>query len=171
MGPVTDRQLVLDTPALIALARLSLLEAVGRDVGPIVVPAAVYDEGTREELPGAETIRHALAMGLFELVPESDQARHRPVTEVQALGAGEMATMEVAAARGGLAVIDDQDARRVAARRGVPVTGTIAVLVRLRQLGAISSLASTLDALEEMGFRATADLHGWAIEAAGESGS
>ena len=85
-----------------------------------------------------------------------------------ALGSGEIATIALALSRGALAVLDDWDARRVAIRRGVQLTGTIAVLVRLGQLGAIASITKRLDALEGIGFHATEELRAWALEAAGE---
>ena len=84
------------------------------------------------------------------------------------LGAGELATIELAGAGGRVAVLDDRDARRVARKRGVPLTGTVAILVRLKQVGAIGSLAETLAHLDASGFRMTDDLRAWALEAAGE---
>jgi predicted nucleic acid-binding protein len=69
---------------------------------------------------------------------------------------------------GGVAVLDDRDARRVARQRGVALTGTVAILVKLRQLGAIGSLAESLAQLDSIGFRTTEQLRAWALEEAGE---
>ena len=47
-------------------------------------------------------------------------------------------------------------------------TAAVAIRVRLRQLGAIGSLAETLAQLEAIGFRTTDELRASALEAAGE---
>jgi predicted nucleic acid-binding protein len=88
-----------------------------------------------------------------------------------ALGLGEAATIALVLERGAIAVLDDRDARRVATRLGVRVTGTVAILVRLHQLGAIESVAACLDELERIGFRASPNVRAWALEASGEAAS
>ena len=160
-----NRPLVIDTAGLIALAQLDLLPGVGEQFGQLLVPRAVFDEATREARPGAEAIRLAAEASTIRIIDPSTEQREQPNL---ALGAGEAATIELAASVGGLAVLDDRDARRVAHQRGLPLTGTIAILVKLRQLGVISSLAETLAQLGSIGFRTTDELLAWALEAAGE---
>ena len=156
---------MIDTAGLIALARLDLLPGVGEQFGQLLVPRAVFDEATREPRPGAETIRLAAEANTIRIIDPSTEQREQPNL---ALGAGEVATIELATSVSGVAVLDDRDARRVAHQRGLPLTGTIAILVRLRQLGAIGNLAETLAQLESIGFRSTDELRAWALEAAGE---
>lgn len=157
--------LVIDTAGLIALARLDLLRSVGEQFGQLLVSRAVFDEATGEPRPGADAIRSAADANTIQIVDPPAALAAQPGL---ALGAGERATIELAASVGGAAVLDDRDARRVARQRGVPLTGTLAILVRLRQLGAIASLAETLAHLESIGFRTTDELRAWALEAAGE---
>jgi len=164
-----SRPLVIDTSGLIALARLDLLASVGQQFGQLLVPRAVFDEATGEARPGADAIRLAIRLAADQdtmriVEPPTEQAAQPAL----ALGAGELATIERATSVGGVAVLDDRDARRVAHQRGVPLTGTVAILVRLRQLGAIGSLAETLAQLESIGFRTIDELRAWALEAAGE---
>ena len=161
-----SRPLVIDTAGLIALARLGLLESAGQRFRRLLVPRAVFDEATGESRPGADAIRPAADENTVRIVDPPIEQRAQPIL---ALGAGELATIELAAAVGGVAVLDDRDARRVAHQRGLPLTGTVAILVRLRRLGAIGSLAETLAQLEAIGFRTTDELRAWALEAAGES--
>ncbi len=156
---------MIDTAGLIALARLGLLASVGEQFGQLLVPRAVFDEATVGPHPGADAIRLAAERNTIQIVPQKVDPQWQ---SSRALGAGEVATIELAAFVGGLAVLDDRDARRVAHQRGVPLTGTVAVLVRLRQLGAIESLADTLAQLESMGFRTTDELRAWALEAVAE---
>jgi predicted nucleic acid-binding protein len=161
-----SRSLVIDTAGLIALARLELLVTVGDQFGQLLVPRAVFDEATVGPVPGADAIRLAADQHTIQIVDPPTGQQERPGL---ALGAGEIATMELAAAVGGVAVLDDRDARRVARQRGLPLTGTLAILVRLRQLGAIGSLAETIARLDSIGFRTTSELRACALEAADES--
>ena len=156
---------MIDAAGLIALARLGLLAKVGQQFGQLLVPRAVFDEATGEPRPGAEAIRLAADENIIQIVNPKIEQGAQPAL---ALGGGEAATIELAASVGGVAVLDDRDARRVAHQRGLPLTGTVAILVRLRQLGAIGSLAETLAQLESIGFRTTDELRAWALGAAGE---
>ncbi|MEP7377995.1 MAG: hypothetical protein ABI725_00375 [Chloroflexota bacterium] len=161
-----SRPLVIDTAGLIALARLDLLVAAGEHFGRLLVPRAVFDEATGESRPAADAIRVGADENTIQVVDPPGEQAAQPGS--LALGAGELATIELAASVGGVAVLDDRDARRVAHQRGLPLTGTVAILVRLRQLGTIGSLAETLAQLESIGFRTTDELRAWALEAAGE---
>lgn len=160
-----NRPLVIDTAGLIALARLELLASVGERFGQLLVPRAVFEEATGESRPGADAIRLAADQNTIQIVDPPTEQRAQLS---RALGAGELATIELAASVRGLAILDDRDAHRVAHQRGLPLTGTVAILVRLKQLAAIGSLAETLARLETIGFRTTDELRAWALEAAGE---
>lgn len=54
------------------------------------------------------------------------------------LDAGEASCLALAASRGYRVFTDDRDARTLAARMGIPVSGTIGLLVRLVDLGEIT---------------------------------
>jgi predicted nucleic acid-binding protein len=152
---------VFDASALIALARLGLLPVVFGTLGPLRVAAAVITESVGNDRPGSREIKTSVAAGEI-LVSEA------PVDSELVLGAGESATIALAKRIDGVAVLDDRDARRVAGRLGVPVTGTIAILVRLRRIGLISSIRQQLDELDRIGFRASPGVRAWALEVTGE---
>ena len=159
------RSFVLDASAVIALGRLRLLGLTADHVGDLLVPDAVLDEAGEGDRPGSEAVREAVDAGVLRVVG------HDPATAAAAtsrLGAGEAATIELADALGAVAVLDDRDARRVAVRRGVALTGTVAILVHLKVRGAIPSVSDQLDALERIGFRADPRVRKWALRAAGE---
>ncbi len=159
------RPLVFDTAGLIALARLELLESVNKEFGQVLVPRAVFDEATVDPRPGADAIRLAGERNWIAIVDSVIEPSERTSLS---LGAGEVATIALAESVAGVAVLDDRDARRVARQRGISLTGTVAILVRLGQIGAIASLADVLVELESIGFRATEELRAWAPKAAGE---
>jgi predicted nucleic acid-binding protein len=160
-----NRPLVFDTAGLIALARLELVVTAADHFGQLLVPRAVLDEAMGESRPGSESIQLAVDENTIRII---DPPHEQPEQPSLSLGAGEIATIELAARVGGVAVLDDRDARRVAHQRGLALTGTVAILVRLKQIGAIGSLAETLAQLESIGFRTTDELRAWALEAAGE---
>ncbi|MBX3031875.1 MAG: DUF3368 domain-containing protein [Chloroflexi bacterium] len=158
---MTLRPLLFDASGLIAFARLGMLEMVHRTLGPILVTHEVLDEATMPDRPGAQAVLDATASTIIGVV------EHRGSTAIPGLGTGESSTIAASLELGHLAVIDDMDARRVARRLGVDLTGTIAILVRLVRMGAVTDIVGLLDRLEAIGFRLSPDLRRWAIEAAG----
>jgi predicted nucleic acid-binding protein len=153
-------RLLLDTSALIALARLGLLDDVARRIGRIRAAPEVIDEATVAGRPGAEAMRQAIRKRRTVVLEPNEGAA------IPGLGAGESATIRRAAADGMTAVIDDLDARRAGSRQEIALTGTIALLVRLAQLGG-PPIAETLDELERIGFRVSAELRTLALEQRG----
>lgn len=157
------RPIVLDASALIALGRLDLLGPTADHVGDLHVPDAVLAEAGEGDRPGAVAVRQALEAGVLRVVGHDPE-----LAAITRLGAGEAAAIELADTLGAVAVLDDRDARRVAVRRGVALTGSVAILVRLKLRSAIPSVSDQLDALERMGFRADPRVRQWALGAAGE---
>jgi hypothetical protein len=147
---------------LIAFARLGLLPSVVATLGPLRVAAAVVAESAGSDRPGSTEIEASIAAGGI-LVSDT------PVDSELVLGAGEAATIALAQRIGGIAVLDDRDARRVARGLGVLVTGTIAILVRLRKTGLISSVREQLDELDRIGFRSSPLVRARALEVSGEA--
>lgn len=146
-----DRALILDTPGLIALARLDLLDAAAAVAGRLLVPAAVADEAMLLDRPGAAEVRGAITGGRVQVLPPLDVRDHD-------LGRGEAEAIAHAETLSRPVLLDDLGARRRATRRGVPVVGTMALLVRLAQTGAVADIGEALGALEAIGFRSTAAL-------------
>lgn len=157
--------LVLDSAGLIALARLGLLNRVASEFGPLFLPAAVLEEATAGNRPGAIAVRRAVDEDLLSIVP----AEH-PV-EPSRLGPGEGAAIAVARRSDLPVVLDDREARLEAARAGLRVVGTLAVLVALKQAHRIRRLAPFLDRLDGFGFRVARELRDRVLRLAGEEPS
>ena len=158
---MSQSRLVLDASALIALARLDLLTDARRLLGVLHVAPEVAAETTESDRPGAIAIREAIGRADVLVLPPAE------VRPIPGLGSGETATIRRAAALGMTAVIDDLDARRAAFRLGVALTGTIAILVRLDELGSALTLPDALDRLDHIGFRVAPALRVWALAARG----
>lgn len=123
------RDVVTNTSPLLYLHQLGLLELLPRLYQRIVVPTAVVSElaeggRTGYDVPAPAT----LSWVVVETVPG---AAILPM--VTALGDGERAAIALAAARtSDLLILDDALARRHAHLLGLPVTGTLGVLLRAR---------------------------------------
>ncbi len=65
-------------------------------------------------------------------------------------------------------LLDEKDARRVARRLGLPVLGTVGVLIWGKRAGLVANLQEQLDALQTQGkFRLSRSVYEGALRAAG----
>jgi predicted nucleic acid-binding protein len=66
-------------------------------------------------------------------------------------------------------VLDDEAARRLALSLGLPVTGTLGVLILAKRAGILPAVHPLLEALIAADFRIDARLRGWVLRNAGEA--
>lgn len=139
---------VLNASPLIVLACVGqehLFEALADEV---VVPRAVAEE--IEAGPLDDPARRVIAGGQFTIVDTA------PVLDVLAwdLGAGETAVLSYALEEPGwTAVLDDAAARKCARSFGLPLKGTLGVIILAKQRGLIPSAAEIVRSLLRSGFR------------------
>lgn len=146
---MTDRRVVNASP-LIALAKAGHLYVLWDQGIEVLVPQAVVEEVRAG--PPADPARQALESGgVWSVIPEEPL----PMRVVEwSLGRGESAVIAAALARpGSTAILDDADGRRCARALGVPVMGTLGLVLRARSKGRIPSAAAVLKALRGAGFR------------------
>lgn len=158
---------VADSGPLIALARLSLLQLLPQYFETVLVPDVVFLECTRHrDRPGACAILAASDAGLFRQVSvpgaEGFAAEHL-------LDAGESAALLLAQNLAVPALVDERKARLVAARLGIPVVGTVGVLVAARVAGQVGPLRPIFEALGEFGYRVSDALIHDALRRIGET--
>lgn len=120
--------------------------------GRLVLPQCVHEEMQREGTP--EKVR-AWATSL----PEWAEVRAAGSTDpAPKLGAGEREAIALAEEMGAdLLLLDDRKARKEARRRGLAITGTLAVLVAAAERGLVE-LPEAIAALRQTTFRAPAEL-------------
>jgi|SRR5215217_1722095 len=105
-------------------------------------------------------LRDALAGGWLHLHRLSLDAEHAAMEALRQqrprLGDGECASLAVCVAYGWALASDDRDARRVAASRGVPVTGTTGILLRAvrRELIELPMAESVFERMIAAGYHA-----------------
>jgi predicted nucleic acid-binding protein len=138
----------VDASPLIYLARIGrfdLLQLAGR---PVIVPEIVVSE-VRRGVPEEPAVGAIAAANWIEVVavrePSAEFAQH-------GLGSGESAVIVWALDHPGtLAVIDEQAARGTAERLGIPVVGTLALVVEAKRRGLIPEARSVIDDLRRAG--------------------
>jgi predicted nucleic acid-binding protein len=144
---------VVDSTCLIGLERIGRLDLLFSLLDPIVVPPAVLSEfGSNPEWLSVVSPVNSGTVAALEFIVDT----------------GEAEAIALAYERGCRIILDDRKARMAAKRLGIPVTGTVGLLLRAKQAGFISSLLPLLDALDASHFHISRELRTEALRLAGE---
>jgi len=143
---LAERAAVNASP-LILLARGGLAPLLQLTGPEVVVPLPVAEE-IRRRGPGDPTLR-ALVESPWLIVAEVSVP---PLIQAWDLGPGESAVLAWAHAHpGALAVLDDLAARRCATALGIPVRGTLGLVILAKQRGEIPAARPVVEALRRGG--------------------
>ena len=139
---------VVNASPVITLAKIGRLDLLG-DAGDVVVPGPVAGEILAG--PVSDPARRALEQGWGWRV----EVDHVPVAVLEwGLGAGESSVLAWAISRPpSIAILDDGKARMCARTLGVPLLGTLGVVLRARREGKIPLVAPVLRKLQGAGLR------------------
>lgn len=94
------------------------------------VKREVVDEGKREGVPGAIVLEKLFESNVFEVVEPKDRGFLSRLLETRGFHVTDAEVLTLARERKGLAVIDDEVARKTAKVYGIAYVGTPYVLVR-----------------------------------------
>lgn len=144
---------VVDSACLIGLERIGRLDLLPALVDPIFAPTAVNHEFG--STPAWMKVEHPVDTGMV--------AALRLLVDP-----GESEAIVLAYEKGLRIILDDRKARDVAQRLGVPVTGTVGLLLKAKQEGIIPMVRPLLDALDAHQFRIGDALRAEALRLAGE---
>jgi predicted nucleic acid-binding protein len=141
-------QPAVDASPLIFLARAGLLDLLQLGAPEIVVPAPVVAEIRHRgpEDPAAQAIASIPWLRVVDapIVP--------PIILAWDLGLGESSVLAWCAARPGVeAIVDDLAARRCATALGIPVRGTLGLVLLAKRYGRIVAARPVLEALRAAG--------------------
>jgi predicted nucleic acid-binding protein len=163
--PAGDRPVVVDTTPIIALSlagRLDLLQTLYRQV---VIPPAVRSEleAGGERRPGAAELA---AASWIETVGLEDPGRAELLADLNRGEAEVIALAQERRAR--LVIIDERLGRLHAQRLGLPVTGTLGLVLRAKADGLVPAVRPIVETLQEGGIYLGARLVEEALRLAGE---
>jgi predicted nucleic acid-binding protein len=156
---------VVDASPLILLGKVGRVDLLHELCDELVVPEIVVREvGAKEEGEALIERLASLPGAIFE--PEVVVA-----SELRAwdLGRGESQVLALAVLTpGARAVLDDLDGRRCAQALGVPVIGTLGVVLRAKRKGALPTARPVIEHLRRVGLYVSDDLVEAALSHLGE---
>lgn len=150
-------RVISNSSPLIALEQIDLLDILKKIFASILVPPAV----TTEVAP---------TVTLPEWITEQTLSQSIGTQILSAsLGAGESEALSLALElNASLLILDERPARRLAGALGIPVIGTLGILLKAKQLTLISEVKPALNALQEHSFRISPLLYEQALKSADE---
>jgi predicted nucleic acid-binding protein len=148
--------IVADSGPLIALARIGQLHLLRDLFRTVLIPQAVATECLAgENRPGSRAIAQALKQGWLkkQRLSARIQLLGRP-----AMGEGENAAITLAHRLRSRLLADDKAARKIASASGVPVVGTVGVLVEAKRRGLVRKVGPLIEDLKQGGYRLSNEL-------------
>jgi predicted nucleic acid-binding protein len=153
---------VSNTTPLINLVGVGHLDLLPGLYGGVTIAAAVRDEyaaGKTATDPDLDPL------SWLQIVPAVPLNSSLPPL----LGAGEAATLSLALSLNARVVLlDEAYGRRLARRLGLPVVGTLGVLLAAKQAGLLPAVAPVIDEMLRQGRRISSRLRAQILQAAGE---
>ena len=161
------RKVVVNTTPLIALSHVGQLDILKKLYGEIIIPKAVY----RELSAKTESIcKKAVDRSLEWIRVENIKNQMAKTMYKTQLHDGEVEVMilskEIAA---DVVIIDDANAKKHAKYLGLPVTGTLGVLIKAKREGLINELKPILYQMTENGIYISQSLIELCLKQVGEA--
>lgn len=160
------RKVIVNSTPLIALCHVNQLNILKELYGEVIIPRAVYDEISVKkdsvckkivdeslEWIHVQKIQNVMAKAMFK------SQLHDGEVEVMILAKEQNADV---------VIIDDQNAKKYAKYLELPVTGTLGILIKAKQVGYISELKSLLDVMVQNGIYIKNSLIEHCLELVGE---
>ena len=152
---------VTNTTPLITLAGIKLLDLLPFLYGEVWAPRVVVNEYQVKTRPGEPALTQLAWLKIVD-----DIVIH---PALPLLDAGEAAAISLAQTVGArLVLLDERKARRIAATLGLSIAGTLAILLRAKQLGAIAAIRPYIVQMQNQGRRFHPNLIANLLEEAGE---
>ena len=146
---------MVDASPLILLGKIDRIGLLGALADELVVPQAVAQE-VRAKPGGAPALDQ---IGLRPGARIASEVAVTPELRAWDLGRGELQVLaHTALVPGSRAVLDDLAARRCAQALGLPVIGTLGVVLRARRKGLIEAARPVIDHLRRVGLHASDEL-------------
>ena len=160
-------KVIVNTTPLIALSHVGQLSVLKKLYGEIIIPEAVYKELSVK----AESVcKRMVDMSLDWIRVEKIQNQMAKSMYKTQLHEGEVEVMILSIEMGAdLVIIDDANAKKHAKYLGLPVTGTLGILIKAKQEGYIEALRPILEQMIEHGIYISDNLVELCLKQVGES--
>jgi len=159
-----NRIVIADAGPLSAFARLHQVGLLPLVFGRVLVTDIVFAEcAGREDFPESALVREAVSRKQLELCAAPDFSAF-----AQKIEAGEASAIAVAIDYGCGVLMDDKAGRKMAANAGVPVIGTVGVLVLAKRKGLVPLVMPLLEKLAASGYFLSEEIMLAASMASGE---
>lgn len=143
---------VSDSSPLIHLARIERFDLITSYYPSVLIPRAVYEEviGINKNKPGSQEVSEAINSGKIKVRDISDTRLSDSLKNVIHPGEAEVIALALEVDNP-LLLLDDQDARHIAARFNLKYTGLLGILMRARIDNKIPSLRDEIEKLRTVG--------------------
>ena len=159
-----NKLVIADAGPLIAFARLHQIGLLPQLFGRVLVTDIVFAEcAGRSYFPESALIQEAVSKKQLELCASPDFSAF-----AQKIDVGEASSIAVAIDCGCGVLMDDKAGRRMAVNAGVPVIGTVGVLVLAKRKGLVSLVTPLLEELVSSGYFLSEEIIVAALVASGE---
>ena len=146
--------IISDATCFIILSKIGELDLLRATYGSVVTTSTVAIE-YGDPLPDWVTVRDPIALSQQD--------------SIGILGRGEASAISLALEiAGSVVILDDLQARRIAEKLGLSVTGTLGVLVRAKLDNVIPSIRPLLAKMRRTNFRLSLKIEAEALKQAGE---
>lgn len=155
---------ILNNTPLVALFILGRFELLRDLYGEVMIPFAVHAEFLAIDRPSREAALKAAPW--IKIVPLTNPRRTLVYT---GLDEGEAAVLALAEELDGYVVIDERIGRRYAKRLGLPLTGSLGLLVLAKERQLLASVGAAIDELLAAGLHLDSNLIAEVLKMAGEA--
>lgn len=159
---------ISNSSPIIHLAKIGRLNLLERLYSRILIPEKVYLECTDTVQYHTEVELITQPAWIKRHLIEDDRLFNLLYAEIDA---GEAEALVLALEqKADLLLLDDQEARSMARKLGLPVTGTLGVLLKAKNEGMINSFAEDLQKLQKSGFWLSQNLVNTLLSSSGPNG-
>jgi predicted nucleic acid-binding protein len=158
-------EVICNTSPFQYLHQIDQLKILPALAGKVIVPPAVLEELAEGKAQGLD-LPDAQNLSWVAIRAPASALAQPLITD---LGPGETQVLMLALEiPGSIAILDDKFARRVAEVRGVPIIGTLGLILDAKHVGILSEVRPSINKIEELGFRLSAQTRKAVLELAGE---
>ena len=160
------RKVIVNSTPLIILSSINALDILKQLYGKIYIPYAVFKEVTVKQDSAANQIKKHIDTWIHieKISSNADKKIYK-----SRLHDGEVEVMILAQEKNAdLVIIDDNAAKKTAKYLGLPVTGTLGVLLKAKQKGIIDNLAIYIKNMKYHNFYISKELEDFILSTAKE---